>query len=372
MERCAVLRLDAQWAKVRSGRPEAAPRERERMLTDLIAALAPHAVHDLSLTARLGLRYSDLARHHFDIGRRVDALAAVDAAVRHGAEPAGHDPEHARWFARALISQAVYLAEPLSDDLGLPRYAFHPQGEQPGTEDRLAGLAAVEATHRAIAVWESLDQGDPRNREGLAQAHAFLGDRLEELGRPVDAAESAVRAERAFHAAWTVPDPSERAHAAVLEHLGDQLERRLRRCPFDGGLTQLHKRELLPHRLLPLAVIAGRIEGLAPDVIAEGLALERAEVHRILRARCWRAVWRFDVCAGDGSWRPMAFPWRGMDAVTDRTAAAVAADLTDAFLRSPDRPGEAARWRFALWWDEEDHWDGSRFRMTFPPGTDPS
>ncbi|MFD9220827.1 hypothetical protein ACFWDI_12630 [Streptomyces sp. NPDC060064] len=131
MERTAALRLDAEWAKVRSGRAGASPRERERMLTDLIAALAAHAADDLSLTARLSLRYGDLARHHFDTGRREDALTAVDEAIRRCEEPARHDEEHARWYARALISQAVYLAEPLSDELGLPRYALHPMGEQP-------------------------------------------------------------------------------------------------------------------------------------------------------------------------------------------------------------------------------------------------
>ncbi|MGW0774153.1 hypothetical protein ACWD01_11025 [Streptomyces sp. NPDC002835] len=374
MKRAAALRLDAEWGKVRAGRPSASPAERERMLTDLISALAPHAVRDLSLAARLSLRYADLARHHFDTGSRTDALLAVDQAVRHGAGPAEHDAEHARWYARALLSQAVYLAEPLSDELGLPRYPFHPPGEQPSAEDRLAGLAAVEATHRAIAVWERLDPSDPRNREGVAQAYVFLGDRLEELGRPVDAAEWAVRAQRGFHAVWQAPDPAERAHAAVLGHLRDQLERRLRRCPFEGGLTQLHKRGLLPERLVPLAVVAARIEGVDPRTIAEGLGLDRAEVGRMLRARSWRAVWRFDLRTADGSWAPLAHPWRGMDAVTDCTAEEVAADLVDAFRTSPDAP--PAPWRFALWWDEEEHLDGSRVRMTSQafeePAADPS
>ncbi|MGN9792924.1 hypothetical protein ACTMTU_17740 [Streptomyces sp. OZ13] len=367
MERAAALRLDAEWAKVRTGRPASSPGTRMRMLTDLISALAPHAEGDLTLSARLSLRYGDLARHHFDTGRRADALSAVEKAVRHCAEPARHDDEHARWYARALISQSVYLAEPLSDEMGLPRYAFRPHGEQPCTEDRLAGLAAVESTHRAIAVWERLDLSHPVNREGLAQAHVFLGDRLEELGRPVDAAEWAVRAEREFQALWQPPDPAERAHAAMLEHLGDQLERRLRRCPFEGGLTQLHKRELLPRRLLPLAVLSARIDGVAPEAVAQGLGLERAEVDRILRANSWRAVWRFDVRRADGSWEPLAHPWRGMDAVTDCTAEAVAAELTDAFLHSPDVPPEPTSWRFALWWDEEDHLDGSRFRTASAP-----
>jgi hypothetical protein len=344
------------------------------MLTDLISALAPHAVGDLSLAARLSLRYGDLARHHFDTGSRTDALLAVDQAVRQCAGPAEHDAEHARWYARALLSQAVYLAEPLSDELGLPRYPFQAHGEQPCAEDRLAGLAAVEATRRAIAVWERLDASDPRNREGLAQAHVFLGDRLEELGRPVDAAECAVRAERGFHAVWQAPDPSERAHAAVLGHLRDQLERRLRHCPFDGGLTRLHKRGLLPERLVPLAVLAARIEGVEPRAIAEGLGIDRAEVDRMLRARSWRAVWRFDLRTADGSWAPLAHPWRGMDAVTDCTAEEVAADLIDAFRTSPDVP--PVPWRFALWWEEEEHLDGSRVRMAShafeEPAADPS
>ncbi|MEU0398163.1 hypothetical protein ABZ208_36510 [Streptomyces sp. NPDC006208] len=371
MERTAALRLDAEWAKVRTGRPGASPRKRERMLTDLIAALAPHAEDDLSLSARLSLRYGDLARHHFDNGRRDDALSAVDEAVRRCEEPAGHDDEHARWYAKALISRSVYLAEPLSDELGLPRYPFQPRGERPRPCDRADGLAAVAATHLAITVWEGLDQTDPRNREGLAKAYVFLGDRLEELGRPVEAAGWAVRAEHAFRELWQAPDPAGRAHTAVLEHLGDQLERRLRRCPFDGGLTRLRREALLPDRLLPLAVMGARIEGIGAEAIAEGLALEVAEVRRILRSRCWRAVWRFDVRRDDGSWAPMAFPWRGMDAVADRSAEAVAADLADAFSRSPDRP-PAAHWRFALWWEEEDQLEGSRIRMTFAPAADPS
>ncbi|MFC4612432.1 hypothetical protein ACFO9E_32480 [Streptomyces maoxianensis] len=57
MERTAALRLDAEWARVRSGRSGVSPGERERMLTELIAALAPHADDDLSLAARLSLRY---------------------------------------------------------------------------------------------------------------------------------------------------------------------------------------------------------------------------------------------------------------------------------------------------------------------------
>jgi hypothetical protein len=342
------------------------------MLTDLIAALAPHAEDDLSLSARLSLRYGDLAHHHFDSGRRGDALSAVAEAVRRCEEPAGHDDEHARWYAKALISQSVYLAEPLSDDLGLPRYPFQPRGESPPPGDREDGLAAVAATHRAIAVWERLDQADPVNREGLAKAHVFLGDRLEELGRPVEAARWAVRAEREFHELWQAPEAAGRAHAAVLEHLGDQLERRLRRCPFDGGLTRLRSEALLPDRLLPLAVVAARIDGVEAGAIAEGLALEVEEVRRILRSHCWRAVWRFDVRRTDGSWAPMPYPWRGMDAVTDRSAEAVAAELAEAFGRSPDRPPAAAHWRFALWWDEEDQLAGSRFRMTFAPPATPS
>lgn len=369
MERTAALRLDAEWTKVRSGRAGVSPGERERMLIDLIAALTPHAAQDLALTARLSLRYGDLARHHFDTGRRADALIAVHEAVRRCAEPARHTPEHARWYAKALISQAVYLAEPLSDELGLPRYAFQPGGDRPAPDARADGLAALAATHRAIDVWEGLDLSDPLNREGLAQAHAFLGDRLDELGDPVEAAAWAVRAERGFHELWSDTQARETLHAATLEHLGDQLERRLRRCPFKDGLTRLRAQELLPERLLPLAVVAARIEGVEADAIAEGLALDATEVRRILRARSWRAVWRFDTRAAEGTpWVPMDFPWRGMDAVTDRSAAEVAAELTDALLHSPDPPPSPVHWRIAVWWEEEDHLDGARFRRTHEPG----
>ncbi|WP_328860180.1 hypothetical protein [Streptomyces sp. NBC_00306] len=371
MERTAALRLDAEWTKVRSGRAGVSPDERERMLIELIAALTPHAAHDLPLTARLSLRYGDLARHHFDTGRRADALIAVHEAVRTCAEPALHDPEHARWYARALISQAVYLAEPLSDELGLPRYAFQQVGDRPPAEARADGIAALAAVHRAIKVWENLDPSDPQNREGLAQAHAFLGDRLEELGDPVEAAAWAVRAEREYHELWSGAQVRESLQAATLEHLGDQLERRLRRCPFKGGLTRLRSEDLLPGRLLPLAVVAARIEGAEPDTIAEGLELDPAEVRRMLRARSWRAVWRFDIRGAEGGpWVPMEYPWRGMDAVTDRSAAAVGQELTDAFLHSPARPGPSASWRLAVWWEEEDHLDGSRFRRTYGPEPD--
>lgn len=54
-------------------------------------------------------------------------------------------------------------------------------------------------------------------------------------------------------------------------------------------------------------------------------------------------------------------------AVTDRSAEAVAAELTDAFLHSPDRPPPSVRWRIAVWWEEESHLDGSRFRLTYAP-----
>jgi hypothetical protein len=344
------------------------------MLSDLIAALTPHVQDDLPLAARLSLRYGDLARHHFDTGCRDEALVAVGEAIRRCAEPAGHDEEYARWYARALMSQAIYLAEPLSDELGLPRYAFHPRGLRLPPGDREDGLAALAAIRRAIEVWEGLDPSDPRNREGLAQAHVFLGDRLEELGFAVDAAAWAVRAEREFHALWSAtgapdaPEPREASHSTALEHLGDQLERRLRRCTFDGGLTRLRAEGLLPPRLLPLAVMAARIEGVEPDVIADGLGLEVSEIRRILRARCWRAVWRFDVRdAADGPWTPMAYPWRGTDAVTDSSAEAVGAELTDAFLHSPDRPPSSVHWRIAVWWEDEDHLDGSRYRLTYAP-----
>ncbi len=151
------------------------------------------------------------------------------------------------------------------------------------------------------------------------------------------------------------PTHASRRRPPALEHLGDQLERRLRRCAFEGGLTRLRSEGCFRERLLPLAVVAARIEGVEPDAIAEGCELDGTEVRRILRARSWRAVWRFDVRDGaDGSWTPMRHPWRGTDAVTDRSAEAVAAELTDAFLHSPDRPPPSVPWRIAVWWEEED------------------
>ncbi|MFE3018666.1 hypothetical protein [Streptomyces sp. NPDC059256] len=370
MERTAALRLDAEWTRVRSGRAGVASAARERKLREVIAALTPHADTDPPLAARLGLRYTDLARHHFDAGRRTAALSAVREALRRCAGPAEEDPEHARWYAHALISHSLYLAEPLSDELGLPRYSFRQGGDRPPAADRADGCAALASTRRAIEVWERLDPRDPRNRQGLAQSHAFLGDRLEELGDPVEAAAWAVRSQREFHALPPDVGTPTTVRAAALEHLGDQLERRLRRCPFHGGLTRLHAEGLLPEQLLPLAVVAARVEGVEPEVIAAGLGLALSEVRRMLRARSWRAVWRFDTREEDGApWTALAHPWRGTDAVTDLSAAAVAADLVDAFLNGPVRPPGAAQWRIAVWWEEEGHLDGSRFCVTHTAST---
>ena len=99
MERTAALRLDAEWTKVRSRRASVSPRERERMLADLIAALAPHAEDDLSLAARLSLRYGGLgpapARHGPPRrGREGDPRGRPGCE-----EPTGLDDEHARWYA---------------------------------------------------------------------------------------------------------------------------------------------------------------------------------------------------------------------------------------------------------------------------------
>lgn len=385
MERTAALRLDAEWSTGGGTGIGLTSAERHRTLVRLIDALAPHADGDPPVAARLGLRYAELARHHFEAGRRTPALSAVGEAVRHGAGPARHDPEHARWYARALTSQAIYLAHPLSDELGLPRYAFQGPGSRPPSTARADGLAALAATRRAVAVWSGLDPTQPGNREGLAQSYAFLGDRLEELGDPVEAAAWAVRAERGLGALWADDRDGPRAvgdtaagdlklgrdglHTALLEHLGDQLERRLRRCPFPDGLTRLRADDLLPHRLLPLAVLAARIDGVEAAAIADGLRLELPEVRRVLRARSWRAVWRFDTRDADGApWTPMAYPWRGTTAVTDRSAAAVGADLADAFLTAPDRPPAPVHWRLAVWWEDEDHLDGARFRHAHAPG----
>ncbi|MGW5674206.1 hypothetical protein ACWEV4_03875 [Streptomyces sp. NPDC003860] len=385
MERTAALRLDAEWTTGGGVGIGLTSAERHRTLMRLIDALAPHADGDPSVAARLGLRYAELARHHFEAGRRAPALSAAGEAVRHCAGPARHDPEHARWYARALTSRAIYLAHPLSDELGLPRYAFRGPGSRPSSAVRADGFAALAATRRAVAVWAGLDQAEPGNREGLAQAYAFLGDRLEELGDAVEAAAWAVRAERGLcalraddrddlravgDAAPGEPKPGrDGLHTALLEHLGDQLERRLRRCPFADGLARLRADDLLPERLLPLAVLAARIDGVEAGAIADGLRLALPEVERVLRARSWRAVWRFDTRDADGApWTPMAYPWRGATAVTDRSAAAVGADLTDAFLTSPDRPPAPVHWRLAVWWEDEDHLDAARFRHDRAPG----
>jgi hypothetical protein len=378
MEQTAALRLNAEWVRAGAGRGRVPARERLRRLTALISALTPHADTESAVAATLGRRYADLARHHYDGGRRDEALAAWHEAVRRCAGPARHDPEHARWYADALTSQAVCLAQPLRDELGLPRYPYQPVGDRPSPADRADGLAALAATRRAIEVWEGLDPGDQRNREGLAQAHAFLGDRLEELGDPVEATAWAARAERGLTALRPPGGVREQRQTAVLEHLAEQLERRLRRCPFHGGLTRLRAEDLLPERLLPLAVLAARIEGVAHRTIAAGLGLAEPEVRRMLRARSWRAVWRFDTRSDEGApWTPVPYPWRGTDAMTDLGAAEVAEELADAFadfLASPGAPGgpvrppEPVQWRLAVWWEDEEHPDGARVRRTGPAG----
>ena len=128
-----------------------------------------------------------------------------------------------------------------------------------------------------MEVWERLDRTDPQNREGLAQAHVFLGDRLAELGQADRRGGLGVRAERAGRALWSAPDARGRPMPPRSEHLSEQLERRLRRC-LEGGLTRLRSEGLLPQRVLRLAMVAARIEGVEPDAIAEGPRLDGAEV----------------------------------------------------------------------------------------------
>lgn len=138
-QREAVLRLDQQWARVRSGAAHAGPEEADRLLAELIGALREPARTDAECAARLGLRLGDLAARRFAAGDRAGALSAIEEALRHAGQAAGHDPEYARWYARSLINQGVWLAWPLSDADRLPRYPLGAAGESgPSPMERAA------------------------------------------------------------------------------------------------------------------------------------------------------------------------------------------------------------------------------------------
>ncbi|MEU9004660.1 hypothetical protein [Streptomyces sp. NPDC048551] len=82
-QREAVLRLDEQWARIRSGAAHADPGEDDRLLAELIGALREPARTDAECAARLGLRLGDLAARRFAAGDRAGALAAIEEGLHH-------------------------------------------------------------------------------------------------------------------------------------------------------------------------------------------------------------------------------------------------------------------------------------------------
>ncbi|MFD7081213.1 hypothetical protein [Streptomyces sp. NPDC059918] len=368
-----VLRLDAQWAQIRSGAARAAPAEAEALLTELIGALREPARTDPECAARLGLRLGDLAARRFAGGDRAGALSAVEEGLRHGRQAAGHAPEYARWYARGLINQGVWLSWPLSDEVRLPRYPHGPRSESgPSATERAAGERAVDLTRAAVEVWAALDQRDPVNRRGLAQAKVFLGDRLAELGSAEEAVAWAVDAEGGFRRLLRATPGAEEAQEAeeALDHIGRQLELRLRLLSFDS-LVSLRAQGLLPEPLLPQAVVAARIQGVSEPEIAGRLRLGAEQVRTMLEVTPWLAVWRFEVRGPDGSWNVQEHPWRSGAEVRNRTARDIGDELIRGFTASADYPGGGAPWRLRLWWHEEGDPAGARFQAAAGPDTAP-
>ncbi|MFJ6795923.1 hypothetical protein [Streptomyces sp. NPDC091268] len=368
-QREAVLRLDEQWARIRSGAARTDPGEAEALLSELIGALREPARTDAQCAARLGLRLGDLAARRFAAGDRAGALAAIEEGLRFSRQAAGHDPEYARWYARGLINQGVWLAWPLSDEDRLPRYPLGPGSEHgPGAMERAAGERARDLTRTAVDVWASLDQEDPVNQRGLAQAKVFLGDRLAELGLAEDAVAWAVDAEGQFRRLLLADpgsDESEEAEAA-LDHIGRQLELRLRFLSFDS-LVSLRTRGLLPERLLPQAVVAARIQGAAEPEIALRLHLDGDQVRTMLEVTPWVAVWRIEVRGPDGLWTVQRHPWHSGAEVRNRTAREVGDELLRGFAASADYPGDSGLWRVRVWWHTEGDPAGARFRQVIGP-----
>ncbi|MEU2832259.1 hypothetical protein ABZ667_26955 [Streptomyces lavendulae] len=368
-QREAVLRLDEQWARIRSGAAHADPAESDRLLAELIGALREPARTDADCAARLGLRLGDLAARRFAAGDRAGALAAIEEGLRHARQAAGHAPEYARWYARGLINQGVWLAWPLSDADRLPRHPLGAGGESgPSTMERAAGERARDLTRAAVEVWASLDQHDPVNRRGLAQAKVFLGDRLAELGFASDAVAWAVDAEAGFRRMLlAAPGPEEAQEAEeALDHIGRQLELRLRFLTFES-LAGLRTEGLLPERLLPQAVVAARIQGVAEAEIAARMGLDAEQVVTMLEVTPWRAVWRIEVRGPDGLWAAQPAPWRDAAEVRNRTAEDVAAGLIRGFMESAAYPGDGALWRVRVWWHAEGDPAGARFRLVIGP-----
>ncbi|WP_329387016.1 hypothetical protein OG625_29450 [Streptomyces sp. NBC_01351] len=367
-QREAVLRLDGQWARVRAGAAHAEPQDRERLLDELIGALRP-LTEDPECTALLGLRLADRAALRFAEGDRAAALATIEEGLRSSERAAPYSPAFARWYARGLINHGVWLAWPLSDGNRLPRHPLGPAAsEGPSAMERAAGERARDLTRAAVEVWSGLDQRDPVNRRGLAQAKVFLGDRLAELGLAEEAVAWAVDAEADFRQlllADTGPEESEEAEEA-LDHIGRQLELRLRFLAF-GSLVRLRTEGLLPERLLPQAVVAARIQGVPEEEIAARLGLGAEQVHTMLDVTPWLAVWRVEVRGADGLWNVLDHPWHSSTEVRNRTAADVASEVVLTFTASADCPGEGGHWRIRLWWHEEGDPAGARFRLTVGP-----
>ncbi|MFF5707083.1 hypothetical protein ACFY7H_32045 [Streptomyces sp. NPDC012794] len=368
-QREAALRLDGEWARIRSGAAAAGPAESERLLRELIGALRGPALTDPECAARLGLRLGDLAARRFGGGDRAGALAAVEEGLGHARRAAPHAPEYARWYARGLINQGVWLAWPLSDGARLPRHPLGGAGSGPGAMERAAGERARDVTRAAVEVWAGLDQEDPVNRRGLAQAKVFLADRLAELGSASQAVAWAVDAESGFRRLLLADPGPEVAREAeeALDHIGRQLELRLRFLGLDA-LAGLRADGLLPERLLPQAVVAARIQGVPEAVIADRLGLDAEQVATMLEVTPWLAVWRVEVRGADGLWTVQPDPWRGSAQVRGLTAEDVGDGLVRGFAQSPARPGGGGLWRVLVWWHEEGDPAGARFRRTVGPG----
>ncbi|CAM5413370.1 hypothetical protein [Streptomyces avidinii] len=370
VQREAVLRLDDQWARVRSGAEHTEPGERDRLLDELIGALRPFD-GDPQCTALLGLRLADRAALRFAAGDRAGALATIEEGLHSSERAAGHSPEFARWYARGLINHGVWLAWPLSDGARLPKHPLGPAaGEGPTAMERSAGERARDLTRTAVEVWAGLDQQDPVNRRGLAQAKVFLGDRLAELGLAEEAVAWAVAAEADFRQLLLAGPAAEEAGEAeeALDHIGRQLELRLRFLAFDS-LIGLRARGLLPERLLPRAVVAARIQGTPESAIAAGLGLDAEQVRTMLEVTPWLAVWRFEVRVPDGLWTVLEHPWHSATEVRNRTAEEVAGELLHGFVGSADYPGDGVPWRVLLWWHEEGEPAGAKYRLVVGPDT---
>ncbi|MFD9410800.1 hypothetical protein ACFWBN_27785 [Streptomyces sp. NPDC059989] len=367
-QREAVLRLDGQWARVRAGAAHAEPQERERLLDELIGALRAHP-DDAQCTALLGLRLADRAALRFAEGDRASALATIEEGLRSSERAAAYSPEFARWYARGLINHGVWLSWPLSDEDRLPRHPLGPAAtEGPSAMERAAGERARDLTRTAVGVWAGLDQHDPVNRRGLAQAKVFLGDRLAELGFAEDAVAWAVDAESDFRQLLLANPAAEAAQEAeeALDHIGRQLELRLRFLSFDS-VVSLRTRGLLPERLLPQAVVAARIQGVAEPEIATRLHLGAEQVRTMLEVTPWLAVWRVEVRGPDGLWNVQEHPWHSATEVRNRTAHDVGAELVRGFAGSGQYPGDGGHWRIHLWWHAEGDPAGARFRLVAGP-----